>query len=113
MEGLSAGNTPDSVSFAALNHLGLALSFMPLSEIKHRVELYREEAAKAGWEPAADDVVYRVIGEVADSDQDARRNFGDTRLDRGQLSRVTPAVLERMVGYRRLHIDSLERRCPC
>src|SRR5579885_1026443 len=38
----SSGNTPDSIPFAARNHLGLALSFMSLPEIKKRVELYRE-----------------------------------------------------------------------
>src|SRR5260370_15090104 len=113
MEGLSAGNTPDSVSFAALNHLGLALSFMPLSEIKHRVELYREEAAKAGWEPAADDVVYRFFGHVADTDQDARRNVGDNRLDLGQFFGMNPAVLKRLIDDRPLHIHSMERPFLC
>src|SRR5207237_9234819 len=55
----SSGNTPDSVPFTARQHLGLALSFMPLSEIKHRVALYREEAARAGGTPTADVVVDR------------------------------------------------------
>jgi len=96
----SSGNTPDSVPFAARQRLGLALSFMPLAEIKHRVELYREEAAKAGWEPAADDVVYRFFGHVADTDEQARRNVGDNKVDFGRAFGMNEAVLKRLIGNR-------------
>lgn len=96
----SSGNTPDSVPFAARQRLGLALSFMPLAEIKHRVELYREEAAKAGWEPAADDIVYRFFGHVADTDEQARRNVGDNKVDFGRAFGMNEAVLKRLIGNR-------------
>jgi alkanesulfonate monooxygenase SsuD/methylene tetrahydromethanopterin reductase-like flavin-dependent oxidoreductase (luciferase family) len=89
----SSGNTPDSVPFAARNHLGLALSFMPLFEIKQRVDLYREEAAKAAWEPAAADVVYRFFGHVADTDEEARKNVGDNQVDLRRVFGMNEAVL--------------------
>ena len=96
----SSGNTPDSVPFAAHRHLGLALSFMPLSSIKQRVDLYREEAAKAGWEPAADDVVYRFFGHVAETDDEARKNIGDSKVDLRRIFAMNEAMLKRLMGNR-------------
>jgi alkanesulfonate monooxygenase SsuD/methylene tetrahydromethanopterin reductase-like flavin-dependent oxidoreductase (luciferase family) len=96
----SSGNTPDSVPFAAQQRLGLALSFMPLAEIRHRVNLYHEEAAKAGWQPTADDVVYRFFGHVAVTDEQARRNVGDNKVDFGRVFGMSPAVLKRLMGDR-------------
>jgi alkanesulfonate monooxygenase SsuD/methylene tetrahydromethanopterin reductase-like flavin-dependent oxidoreductase (luciferase family) len=96
----SSGNTPDSVPFAAHRHLGLALSFMPLSSIKHRVDLYREEAAKAGWEPAADDVVYRFFGHVAETDEEARKNIGDNKVDLRRIFAMNEAMLKKLMGNR-------------
>src|SRR6266481_4682902 len=55
----TSGNSPDSVRFAARHRIGLAMSFLPLPAIKQRVELYREEAAKEGWQPTEEDVLYR------------------------------------------------------
>jgi alkanesulfonate monooxygenase SsuD/methylene tetrahydromethanopterin reductase-like flavin-dependent oxidoreductase (luciferase family) len=109
----SSGNTPDSIPFAARNHLGLALSFMPLAEIKHRVELYREEAATAGWEPTAGDVVYRFFGHVAETDEDARRNVGNIKLDLGRFFGMNPAVLKQLVGDRKMDIHAMERPFLC
>jgi alkanesulfonate monooxygenase SsuD/methylene tetrahydromethanopterin reductase-like flavin-dependent oxidoreductase (luciferase family) len=86
---------------------------MPLSEIRHRVELYREEAAKAGWEPVASDVVYRFFGHVADADEDARRNVGDNGLDLGRFFGMNPAVLKRLIGDRRMDIHKMERPFLC
>jgi alkanesulfonate monooxygenase SsuD/methylene tetrahydromethanopterin reductase-like flavin-dependent oxidoreductase (luciferase family) len=96
----SSGNTPDSVPFAARRRLGLALSFMPLSSIKHRVDLYREEAAKAGWEPAADDVVYRFFGHVAETDEEARKNIGDNKVDLRRIFAMNEAMLKKLMGNR-------------
>jgi alkanesulfonate monooxygenase SsuD/methylene tetrahydromethanopterin reductase-like flavin-dependent oxidoreductase (luciferase family) len=96
----SSGNTPDSVPFAAHRRLGLALSFMPLSSIKQRVELYREEAAKAGWEPAADDVVYRFFGHVAETDEEARKNIGDNKVDLRRIFAMNEAMLKKLMGNR-------------
>jgi alkanesulfonate monooxygenase SsuD/methylene tetrahydromethanopterin reductase-like flavin-dependent oxidoreductase (luciferase family) len=106
----SSGNTPDSVPFAARQHLGLGLSFMPLNEIKHRVQLYGEEAAKAGWTPNADDIVYRFFGHVAETDEEARRNVGDNKVDFGRFFGMSPAILKRLMGDRSaLHTMLMER----
>jgi alkanesulfonate monooxygenase SsuD/methylene tetrahydromethanopterin reductase-like flavin-dependent oxidoreductase (luciferase family) len=96
----SSGNTADSVPFAARNHLGLALSFMPLSVIKQRVALYQEEAEKAGWKPAACDVVYRFFGHVAETDQDARKNIGNNVIDFSRFFGMSEVVLKRLMGDR-------------
>lgn len=109
----SSGNTPDSIPFAARNRLGLALSFMPLSEIKQRVELYKIEAAKVGWEPTAEDVVYRFFAHVAENDEDARINVGNTRLDLGRFFGMSPAVLKRLTGDRPLDLHVMERPFLC
>jgi len=96
----SSGNTPDSVPFAARKRLGLALSFMPMAAIKQRIELYREECAKAGWEPTANDVVYRFFGHVAESDEEARRNVGDKKVDLMRIFAMNEALLKRLMGDR-------------
>src|SRR5262249_25297947 len=76
-------------------------------------ELYKTEAAKAGWEPTAAHIVYRFFGHVADTDEDAWRNVADIKLDLGQFFGMNPAVLKRLVGDRPMHIHEMERPFLC
>ena len=64
----SSGNSEESVIFAAQRRLGLAISFASPEQVAKSVELYRNEADKAGWAPTADNVLYRAIAQVAESD---------------------------------------------
>jgi alkanesulfonate monooxygenase SsuD/methylene tetrahydromethanopterin reductase-like flavin-dependent oxidoreductase (luciferase family) len=68
-----SGNSEDSARFAARHRLGMALSFMALSGVKERIAFYRDEADKAGWRPEADQILYRGLGHLAESDAEAER----------------------------------------
>ena len=63
--------------------------------------------------PAAEDVVYRFFGHVADTDEEARRNVGDIRLDLGRFFGMNPAILKRLAGDRPLEIHAMERPFLC
>jgi len=66
-----SGNSEESVIFAAQRKMGIAFSFAPLDQVRKWVDLYHSEAARAGWTPAPDQVLYRGLACVADSDQQA------------------------------------------
>lgn len=66
-----SGNSDESVAFAAQRRLGIACSFAPPDAVRRWVELYRTEAAKCGWEPTPDHVLYRAITYLADTDERA------------------------------------------
>jgi alkanesulfonate monooxygenase SsuD/methylene tetrahydromethanopterin reductase-like flavin-dependent oxidoreductase (luciferase family) len=68
----SSGNSPESCVFAAQNHHGLAMSFIPPRLAAEAVQLYKSECEKAGWRPTADQIIYRsfiAIGENEDEVQ--------------------------------------------
>jgi len=66
----SSGNSPESCVFAAQNHHGLAMSFIPPHLVAESVQLYKNECAKAGWEPAPDQILYRSIIAIGESEAD-------------------------------------------
>jgi alkanesulfonate monooxygenase SsuD/methylene tetrahydromethanopterin reductase-like flavin-dependent oxidoreductase (luciferase family) len=68
----ASGNSKESILVAARKRLGIAFSFMPPEVCKQMIDLYRLEAAKAGWTPTADDILYRGLSYVADTDQQAQ-----------------------------------------
>jgi alkanesulfonate monooxygenase SsuD/methylene tetrahydromethanopterin reductase-like flavin-dependent oxidoreductase (luciferase family) len=66
-----SGSSPESGEFAARNRVGLGFAFTNVPQAKIAVAHYREQAARAGWTPEADDVIYRVLVHVADTDDQA------------------------------------------
>jgi len=90
----SSGNSPESVQFCASRRLNLALSFIRLPDIKQRVELYKEAAAKEGWEPTARNVLYRFWAHVAESDEVAERNTSRFKVHMGLARHMSNAVRE-------------------
>jgi alkanesulfonate monooxygenase SsuD/methylene tetrahydromethanopterin reductase-like flavin-dependent oxidoreductase (luciferase family) len=61
-----SGNSDESAIFAGQMGLSIAIGFAPPQRVARQVELYRQAARDAGWEPSADNVLYRgrmVIGE--------------------------------------------------
>jgi alkanesulfonate monooxygenase SsuD/methylene tetrahydromethanopterin reductase-like flavin-dependent oxidoreductase (luciferase family) len=76
-----SGNSDESVVFAAKRGLGIGMSFAGPKLLKRWIDLYREEAEKAGWTPTAEHVLYRGNAHVAVSDEQAHRDAA-----RGQLS---------------------------
>jgi len=88
----SSGNSEESVQFCASRRLNLALSFILLPDIKQRVALYKEEATKEGWEPAAENVMYRFFAHVAESDEAAVRNTSRFKMHMGLARHMSEAV---------------------
>lgn len=69
----STGNSFESATFAASQGHGLAVSFAPLSYIAHVIPHYRAEAARHGWEPREDQILFRGNAIVTDTDEEAQR----------------------------------------
>jgi alkanesulfonate monooxygenase SsuD/methylene tetrahydromethanopterin reductase-like flavin-dependent oxidoreductase (luciferase family) len=68
---LFSGNSPDSAAFAGKHRLGLCFSFHAPEVVARAVAIYREEAARAGWTPSPDQIVYRAFIVLADTAQQA------------------------------------------
>ncbi|MGH7906454.1 MAG: LLM class flavin-dependent oxidoreductase [Candidatus Binataceae bacterium] len=96
----ASGNNPESVRFAARHRIGLGMSFLPLPAIKNRVAAYREEAAREGWEPTADDFLYRFYAHVTETDDEAVKNIGQVKLNLGKIYNVNENVVARVTGDR-------------
>lgn len=71
-----SGNSVESVRFAAERRMGIAFSFAPLDVVREWVALYHAEAAKAGWQPTPDHVIYRGIAYAAETDEQALADMG-------------------------------------
>ena len=80
-----SGNSEDSVLFAAQRRLGLAISFAPPAQVAKHVALYRSEAEKAGWSPGPDQVLYRAVAQIAETDAEA-----DAQMARTSGGRFAP-----------------------
>lgn len=70
-----SGNSDESIVFAAKRKMGIAFSFAPLDIVAKWVALYREECAKAGWQPGAENILYRGIACVGETDEQAQAIF--------------------------------------
>jgi alkanesulfonate monooxygenase SsuD/methylene tetrahydromethanopterin reductase-like flavin-dependent oxidoreductase (luciferase family) len=68
-----SGNSPDSALFAAANHLGVCFSFHSPQQVAATLAAYREEAAKAGWTPTSEQMLYRGFIVVAETEAEAAR----------------------------------------
>lgn len=78
---LVSGKSRESGRFAAQHRLKIGLSFETLAEVRDEGAFYRSAARELGWEPTAQDVLYRGYCYVAESDEQAlevtrRRTFG-------------------------------------
>lgn len=69
----ATGNSLASATFAASHGHGLALSFAPLSYLSQVIPHYRGEAARHGWEPRVDQVIFRGNLIATDTDEEAQR----------------------------------------
>jgi alkanesulfonate monooxygenase SsuD/methylene tetrahydromethanopterin reductase-like flavin-dependent oxidoreductase (luciferase family) len=71
-----SGSSPEAGEFAARNRIGIGFAFTTVPLAKSAAQHYRACARDAGWEPAADNVIYRAMFHVADTDEQA---FADMR----------------------------------
>jgi alkanesulfonate monooxygenase SsuD/methylene tetrahydromethanopterin reductase-like flavin-dependent oxidoreductase (luciferase family) len=92
-----SGSSPEAGEFAARNQIGLGFAFTTVPLARKAVQHYRERARASGWEPTPDNVIYRAMFHVADTDEQAfadmstlppRVNFAD------QNAAIRDAVLE-------------------
>ena len=88
-----SGNSEESVRFAAERRMGIAFSFAPVEVVADWVRLYHAEAAKAGWEPGPEQVIYRGIAYAAASDAEAQAEmgafFGRKAAEQAQIQQET------------------------
>jgi alkanesulfonate monooxygenase SsuD/methylene tetrahydromethanopterin reductase-like flavin-dependent oxidoreductase (luciferase family) len=69
----STGYSFESATFAARQGHGLALSFAPLSYVAQVIPHYRAEAARQGWEPRDDQIIFRGNVIATDTDEEAQQ----------------------------------------
>ncbi|HXQ17506.1 MAG TPA: LLM class flavin-dependent oxidoreductase [Caulobacteraceae bacterium] len=74
-----SGNSDESAEFAGRNRLSVAIGFAPPAKVKQQVDLYKAAARAAGWEPTADNVLYRgrmIVGENDAAAQEIAERIG-------------------------------------
>src|SRR5579859_1361770 len=69
----STGNSFESATFAASQGHGLALSLAPLSYIAGVIPHFKAEAARHGWEPREDQILFRGNVIATDTDEEAQQ----------------------------------------
>jgi alkanesulfonate monooxygenase SsuD/methylene tetrahydromethanopterin reductase-like flavin-dependent oxidoreductase (luciferase family) len=79
-----SGNSFESAAFAARHRLGLACSFYSTEYLATIIDYYNREAAKAGWTPTREHVLYRGLCCICETDAEASKR-GD-RILNGQMS---------------------------
>jgi len=88
-----SGNSEESVRFAAERGMGIAFSFAPVDVVAQWIALYREEAARAGWQPGPEHVIYRGIAYAAQSDAAAQEDmaafFGRKAAEQAKIQQET------------------------
>jgi alkanesulfonate monooxygenase SsuD/methylene tetrahydromethanopterin reductase-like flavin-dependent oxidoreductase (luciferase family) len=75
---LVSGNSADAATFAGRTRLMMGLSFMPVHVAAQQTALYRQTAAKAGWEPGSQDMLYRGFIHIAETDEQAAAEVAHT-----------------------------------
>lgn len=68
-----ATRSADTVKYAAANRLGLGISYDHPDDMAVTVGQYRDWCNEAGWQPSADDIVYRGGICLGETDADAER----------------------------------------
>ena len=67
----SLGTSREACEFAARHRLGCGVSYGPYEVMAKATRHYRETAARYGWTPTPEHIVYRANMIVADTDDDA------------------------------------------
>lgn len=92
-------SSPEAAEFAAARRINGGLAVTTLDRARESVRVYREAAATHGWEPAPDQLLYRIAVYVAESDGQAREGMARMAAAHGHsgglgLSRANPAADE-------------------
>jgi alkanesulfonate monooxygenase SsuD/methylene tetrahydromethanopterin reductase-like flavin-dependent oxidoreductase (luciferase family) len=92
-----SGNSPDSAIFAAQNKLGLCFSFHTPDVVARTAASYRAEAAKTGWAPTQDQIVYRSFIVLTETPEEAARL---------ESSFLPPRMVAGIMANKRLQLSS-------
>jgi len=65
------GTSRESCEFAARHRLGCGVSYGPFEVMARATRYYREQCARHGWQPTADQILYRANMLVAETDEEA------------------------------------------
>jgi alkanesulfonate monooxygenase SsuD/methylene tetrahydromethanopterin reductase-like flavin-dependent oxidoreductase (luciferase family) len=83
-----SGSTPEAAEFAARQRVSLGLAVTTVPAASKSAVRYREEARRTGWEPASDDVLYRLAFHVAESDEQALADLKESAALPQRLSPI-------------------------
>jgi alkanesulfonate monooxygenase SsuD/methylene tetrahydromethanopterin reductase-like flavin-dependent oxidoreductase (luciferase family) len=86
-----SASSPEAGEFAARHRLGVGFAFTTVPLAREAVRHYRDRAAEVGWEPAEDQVLYRVAAHLAETDEEAFRDL-EARGSRPSYSRSNRAI---------------------
>ncbi len=67
------GTSREAGEFAARNHIGLGVSYGPFDVMGKATGYYRDECSRHGWEPTADQIIFRANIVLAETDDAAQR----------------------------------------
>ena len=67
------GGSRESCDFAARNHLGLGIAYIPFAEVGKATSYYRAQCAEYGWEPTPEQIIYRANILIGETDAEAQR----------------------------------------
>lgn len=92
-------SSPEAAEFAAAQRISGGLAVTTLDRARESVRVYRKAAQSAGWDPAPDQLLYRIAVHVADSDVQARSDWAPLASAHGhagglRLSTANPAADE-------------------
>jgi alkanesulfonate monooxygenase SsuD/methylene tetrahydromethanopterin reductase-like flavin-dependent oxidoreductase (luciferase family) len=77
-----SASSPEAGEFAARRRVSIGFAFTTLPLASAAARHYRERAAACGWEPAPEDVLYRVGAHVAETDEQAMEELRAAGADR-------------------------------
>ena len=103
------GTSRESCEFAARHRLGCGVSYGPFEVMARATRYYREQCARHGWQPTAEQILYRANMLVADTDDEAHAVL---RAQANQAPfTMRPAVREAMMTLDARNIAG-EARAP-
>ena len=85
-----SGSSPESGEFAARNRIGLGLAFTNVPLAKRSVAATTASRRRAGWTPTDEDIIYRVLFHVGETDEQALEDYSVGRQG-GAARRLTMA----------------------
>ena len=82
-----SGNSAESAAFAGRNGLGIGFSFADPEQVKAWIDVYVDEAARAGWTPTPDHLLYRGSAHMAATDAEAEADIARAFAAPGETPR--------------------------